>query len=274
MVRAPGTRRATLSAMPCSWEKVRLGPEGPLVTPLGLGSSYGLPGAEVERAFERGLNYFYWGSWRRDDFGAGLRRLARRHRDEMVVTVQSYTRVASWMRVSLERALRRLGLDHADVLLLGLWNRTPPRRIRAAARALRDAGLCRHLALSCHNRPAFEDHIAEPTWDSIMVRYNAAHPGAELDVFPHLGRRRRPGVIAYTATSWGHLLDPRRMPPGEATPRASDCYRFALTNPNVDLVLSGPKDAAQLDEAMAALDRGPMTPDELEWMKRVGAATG
>jgi aryl-alcohol dehydrogenase-like predicted oxidoreductase len=174
------------------------------------------------------------------------------------------------MRPSLERALSKLGLEYADVLLLGLWNRVPPARIRAAARELRELGLCRHLSISCHRRATFEEHIAEATWDSIMVRYNAAHPGAEEDVFPHLGRRRRPGVVAYTATCWGRLLDPRRTPPGEPTPRASDCYRFALSHPDVNLVLSGPKNAEQLDEAMAARDRGPMDPDELAWMKRVG----
>jgi hypothetical protein len=30
----------------------------------------------VEQAFDHGVNYFYWGSLRRKQFGAGLRRLA------------------------------------------------------------------------------------------------------------------------------------------------------------------------------------------------------
>ena len=38
-----------------------------------------------------------------------------------------------------------------------------------------------------------------------MIRYNAAHPGAEQDVFPHLAARQ-PAVVAYTATSWRKLL--------------------------------------------------------------------
>jgi hypothetical protein len=36
--------------------------------------------------------------------------------------------------------------------------------------------------------------------------------------------------------------------------------------------LIGPKNREELDEAMAALDRGPMDADELEWMRRVGKA--
>ena len=103
-----------------------------------------------------------------------------------------------------------------------------------------------------------------------MVRYNAAHPGAERDVFPHLGPRA-PGVLAFTATRWGSLLRPELVPEGEPTPRASDCYRFVLSSPHVHASLAGPKDGAELDEAMAALDRGPMSAEELAWMRRVGA---
>ena len=51
--------------------------------------------------------------------------------DELVVVVQTYTRVASLMRASLERALRKLGIEQADLLLLGWWNKPIPARIRA-----------------------------------------------------------------------------------------------------------------------------------------------
>jgi hypothetical protein len=34
--------------------------------------------------------------------------------------------------------------------------------------------------------------------------------------------------------------------------------------------LAAPKDAAQLDQALIALERGPMDADELAWMRRVG----
>jgi aryl-alcohol dehydrogenase-like predicted oxidoreductase len=115
---------------------------------------------------------------------------------------------------------------------------------------------------------------SDPRVDSIMLRYSAAHPGAEREVFPSLGSReeRRVGVVAYTATRWGMLLDPKRTPKGEATPRASDCYRFAMSDDHVDVCVTGPKNAEELDEALQAIERGPMSADELAWMKRVGAA--
>jgi aryl-alcohol dehydrogenase-like predicted oxidoreductase len=249
--------------------KTVLGRTGLDVGRLGLGSSYGVGAAGVEHAFERGVDLFYWGSARRPGFGAGVRAIAARERDRVRIVVQSYTRVARLMRRSLEGALRRLGTDHADLLLLGWWNAPPPRRIVDAAVALREAGRARHVMISCHHRPTFRELARDPAMGALMVRYNAAHPGAEEDVFPHLGPER-PGVVAYTATRWGQLVDPRHTPAGEPTPRGSDCYRFALSHPSVDVCLAGPKDAAELEEALAALDRGPMDPDELAWMKRVG----
>jgi aryl-alcohol dehydrogenase-like predicted oxidoreductase len=125
--------------------------------------------------------------------------------------------------------------------------------------------------ISCHERQMFKAFIGEPVFDAIMVRYNAAHPGAETEVFPYLSQRRV-GVVAYTATRWGSLLDARLTPKGEPTPTAADCYRFVLSNPNVDVCLAGPKDAQELEAVFTALDRGPMSEEELAWMKRVGAA--
>jgi len=241
------------------------------VSALGIGSSYGVSGDDVERAFERGVNFFFWGSRRRAGFGDGVRRLARTRRDEMVIAVQSYTRVGFLMGWSVRRALRALGTDYVDVLGLAWWNAPPPRRILDAARRLRDEGKVKRIMISCHDRPTFGAIVDDPTYDAIMVRYNAAHPGAEKDVFPHFARRR-PGSLAFTATRWGTLLDPRLTPPGERTPRATDCYRFSLSSPHVDACLCGPRDGRELDLALAALDEGPMSDDELAWMKKVGAS--
>lgn len=256
--------------MACSWERVPFGSTGMRVTPLGLGSHFGLLARDVERAVERGVNYIYWGTRRRPSFAEAVRNLGPARREDLVLVVQSYTRLSALMRPSLERALRELRTDYVDLLLLGWWNAPPPRKILDAALALKAAGKARAILISCHHRPTFEAFIDDPAYDGIMVRYNAAHPGAEREVFPRLSRRR-PGVVSYTATRWGSLLDPRFLPPGEPVPRPSDCYRFALSNPHVDVCLAGPSDAAQLDEALATLDRGPLAEDEMAWMRRVGA---
>jgi len=247
-----------------------LGRTGLRVGPLGVAASYGVPASAVERAFEHGVNYLYWGSMRRSGFAEAIRNLASQ-RDRLVVVVQSYSRIAPLLGWSLEHGLRAVRLEFADVLLLGIWNRPVPDRILDACRTLRERGLARFLAVSSHNRRLVPELAANSAFDIVHFRYNAAHPGAETDIFPHLPSEKRVGTVSFTATSWGQLLKPAKVPRGERIPTGSDCYRFVLTRPEVDLCLTGPANAAEMEEALKTLQRGPMDVDELAWMRRVGA---
>jgi aryl-alcohol dehydrogenase-like predicted oxidoreductase len=259
--------------MACSWNRVKLSSTNLNVVPLGLAASYGIGGREVERAFERGLNLFYWlgppGLPRPNDFGQAIRRIAGRDREKVVTIVQSYARSPHRMAKSIEKGLRALGLDYTDILTLGWWNLPPPEQLLDTASDLVHRGRARYIMISCHNRPNFPTLARDPRVNLLMIRYNAAHPGAELDVFPHLPAER-PGVVAYTTTSWGQLLKPSLVPQGERLPRAADCYRFVLSNPHVDACYSGAKNGVELDGAMEALDLGPLNEEELAWMRRVG----
>ena len=53
---------------------------------------------------------------------------------------------------------------------------------------------------------------------------------------------------------------------------AGDCYRLCLTSPHVDVVLSAPKTAAEVRENLAALEKGPLSDDEMTWMRDFGRA--
>ena len=45
-----------------------------------------------------------------------------------------------------------------------------------------------------------------------------------------------------------------------------------LSNPSVDVCLTGPSNPARMDPALEAFRRGPRFPEELAWMRRVGDA--
>ena len=251
-----------------------LGRTGLSVSRLGFGASYPAPAEALERAFhEKGLNFFLWGSGRKAPMADALGNLARSNRDEVVVAFQTYDKSGMLMRHFHEKGLRRLGIDHVDLLLLS-WMRGAPRGgMLSTALKLKEEGKVRYLGISTHDRPLAGRIAADPDSpiDAIMVRYNAAHTGAENDIFPHLPTTNRPGVIAFTATRWGQLVNPKKMPPGEEPLTAADCYRFALTSGHVNVCLTGPKTAQELDQNMKALELGPLSDEEMERVRRIGA---
>ena len=95
--------------------------------------------------------------------------------------------------------------------------------------------------------------------DCVMVRYNAAHRGAERDVFPVTQPLGLP-VIAYTALRWGALLRPTPDdPPAFVGSPAPAWYRFVLQHPAVAVTLAAPQTRAELDENLRVLDAaGPL----------------
>jgi aryl-alcohol dehydrogenase-like predicted oxidoreductase len=250
--------------------RATLGRSGLSVGPLGTSGGYGVDAGALRKAFDRGVNYFYHGSRR----AAGMRQAVRElvaagKRDELVIVLQSYSRIAALLERSVIRGLADLGVDHANVLLLGWFSKIPERMVERA-QGLREKGMFRHLAISGHRRPSFVAFAADPRVSVLHIRYNAAHTGAESEVFPHIGRDGRPGIVAYTATRWGTLLNPKRMPPGQPPLKARDAYRFVLSNPDFDVCICGPRNAAEMDEALTALDAGPLVAEEAERIRAVG----
>jgi aryl-alcohol dehydrogenase-like predicted oxidoreductase len=250
-----------------------LGRTGLKVGRLGLAASYGAPAQAFEEAFEHGCNYFYLGSGRHR---AGMRRAIRNlcrqgQRDRLVIAIQSYARFGFFMEWYLRRNLRAMEIEQADILILGAHNRRPLVGLVTRALEIKTKGLCRFLAMSGHQRQLFPPMAAEGTFDSFHVRYNAAHRGAEEEIFPHLQGDKRPGIVSYTATSWGQLLNPKKMPSGESVPASSDCYRFVLSNPAVDVCMCGPRNIEQMRAALPALDLGSLGEDDMARMRRIGA---
>ena len=247
-----------------------LGRTGLKVGRFGLSASYGTPAQAIEEAFEHGVNYLYWGALRRGPMAKGIRRLARKNRDKMVVVIQNYWPWAKLMPQSLERALREVRIEYADVLLFSTLRRRPNQRAIDAGQELKKRGLVRHLGLACHHRPRFAEVEKEKIFDVYHIRYNAVHRGAEKDVFPLLPEEDGPGIVIFTATCHTKLLRRDCVPKSERTPKAGDCYRFVLSHPSAHVCVSGPINLQQSRENVGILELGPMTEDELAWMRRVG----
>ncbi|MBI5078451.1 aldo/keto reductase [Candidatus Saganbacteria bacterium] len=251
-----------------------LGSAGLDTCALGVAGGYGVPTKSLEEAFERGVNYFYHGSLRRQGMNQAIKNIcAKGKRDKLIIAAQDYMRMSKGLvRWSFDRFLAKTGLDYVDVLLLGWHNTDPDRATLETALDLKTRGLIKHIAISGHNRKAFPEFAKSGIYGVFHFRYNAVHNGAETDIFPFLPSTGRPGTVVYTATCWKKLLNASHPANAERKVSASDCYRFVLSNPSVDMVITGPKSAVEMIEALRTLELGPMSSGELEWMRKVGSS--
>lgn len=238
---------------------------------LGLSGSFGLDEAGAREALER-IQYLFWFP-NMKGLTAALKDAVRRDRARYVVASGPILgHFPGWVRKAAEKRLRTLGTDYLDVLQLSWLSKMSAftGAVQDELLRLKEEGKIRAIGVTTHDRPRAGRLAEESIVDLLQIRYNAAHPGAEKDVFPHLARRR-PALVAYTATSWRKLLKRPRGWKGTVM-NAGDCYRWALASPHVDVVLSGPRTVTELRENLAAVDRGPLSKDELAWMRDFGRA--
>lgn len=254
--------------------RASLGGNGRTLFRLGLSASYRPGDRAIRRALEEGVDYLF-------AFGIDtqmtrvIRGLTADQRDRVAIGTGGYNWLV-WhppLRKSLDNALRRLRTDRIDVFhYLGIMkpaDLTP--RVRDEMAALRADPRVGAIAVSCHDRRFAGELAANGDVDVLMIRYNAAHPGAETDIFPHLGAHRT-GIVAYTATRWSYLLRrPKGWPADRPVATAGQCYRFVLSDPHVGVVLTAPRSERELVENLAEVRRGPLPEDELAFMRAFGA---
>ena len=251
------------------------GKTGLKICRLGLSASY-RPGKEtVLKAIDEGINFFFCYGFDTHMTHA-LRDAMKGRREQFVVATGPYNLLLGHtdFRRTLEKRLRQLRTDYIDVFLfLGvLKEKHFPPRLREELYRLREEVKIRAIGISTHNRKFAGQLISEGALDAIMMRYNAAHRGAEQDIFPNL-EPHHPGVISYTATRWGYLLRrPKTWPKDGRIPTAGECYRFVLSNPHVHVCLTAPSKMKQLEENIAALRQGPLSAEDMEFMRKFGDA--
>jgi aryl-alcohol dehydrogenase-like predicted oxidoreductase len=241
------------------------------VSPLGLACNFGIDAGVVERALhEHGINYFFV-TMRADAGVDGVKRLVESgYRDRIVIASGANVPFGWSVRREWEKNARALRVEQLDVFHLfwvqAHWYVTG-NTWREMVK-LKEEGKVRALAISCHDRLLAARLASELGLDALMIRYNAAHRGAEREIFDRLPKDR-PAIVAYTATRWGRLLKPAA---GLAPMTPAECYRFALSNPSVDVVLCGPKTADELAQDCAGVELGPLPPARLEAVRGFGDA--
>ena len=249
---------------------------------MGIAGNYGITSDDARWAADQGANYWVYGFSYARKIGDGIRDVIHRDRDAHVVAMLGGGFFGWQVRRSVESALRKLNTDYLDVYKLGWLGKTSWLRFGVVETLLKlkEEGKIRTIGTSIHDRKRAGKLALDSDIDLFMLRYNAKHPGAEVDIFPHLDKRN-PAIVSYTALAWRQLIRPVKgieMPPWPGDGDASQpppltpalCYRFVLSSPHVHMVLTGPQNREQLKENFAALEAGPLSEEELAWIREYG----
>jgi predicted aldo/keto reductase-like oxidoreductase len=239
---------------------------GKPVCRLGLASRGGsaLSSDDVLHAIERGINFLNWPG--NADTPGGPDGLSEAiamlgpQRESVVVCVQFGARTAAEAAGELRSILASLRSEYIDVLTFYYVERHEEWRLLIGpngaleyCRAAKRDGVVRFLGVTSHQRRVAVAMARSGLLDALMIRYNAAHRGAENEVFPDTDAMGIP-VIAYTSLRWGALLAPTPDdPPGFRVPPAADWYRFVLQSRSVAVALVAPNDRAELEQDLTVL---------------------
>ena len=267
--------------LPRLTDRVPLG-DGLLVSPICLGS--------VERpdvvlaAWEAGINFFFitadmhWPLY--EPLRRGLTALFKKPgaRESVVVCSAAYVTQPDFCVMPHEEVIAAVpGLERLDVVTMGgvypgdFKQRLP---IYQRHRASSFVG-CKAIGASFHDRKTARKAIDDAAVDLAFVRFNAGHPGAQHDLFPHLPKGRRTRVFNFkTIDGWvpPEELTELGLDPRSWQPHPVDHYRFALSQPALDGVLaalSHPREVRQLADALSA---GPLAAADQQYLLTLAKA--
>lgn len=237
---------------------------------LGLACNFGVDTNGIQQILEDKVNYIYWTPGMKKATPV-IKELLQKDRERYILATGPTT---GWwkgnIRKFVEKTLSELKIEYLDILQihwLGVISSWSP-KISEEMMKLREEGKTRAIGISIHNRPRAGKLAEEGVLDSFMIRYNAAHPGAEKEVFPFIHKDRH-NITAYTATRWRKLLKRPKKWEGKV-PTAGDCYRFCLDNEHVNVTLCGLKNYEQYLENIQEIEKGPLSDEEMGWMREFG----
>lgn len=260
-------------------DDIRLSPRpfgntGLLAAPLGLGGSYGISAEDTEYAFhELGINYFFVTPTMKG-LAEGVRRLIKAgHRDKIIIGSGANLPFGATVPRAFAKSAKYFGVEQIDIFHL-FWVQShwyvEGNTWKAMAK-LKEEGKIKGLAISCHDRVMARALTDELHLDALMIRYNAAHRGAEKEIFAGLSQNLSdsPAIVSYTATRWGRLLKPVKEFKAMSAP---ECYRFALSHPRVNVVLCGARNRDELLTNTKGVLEGPLPESRMAEVRQFGDA--
>ena len=224
---------------------------------------------DVLSALERGVNYWNW-CGHEDGMSEAIRELGSR-RDQVVIAIQLNAREHREALRELDGILTQLKTDYVDIVTFyyveteAEWSQiSSPQGSLGSMERARSGGRLKMTGLTTHQRRLAQRILASRRLDLLMLRYNAAHRGAEKEIFP-LAQQLEVPLVSFTGLRWKALLSATcEDPDGFTPPPAREWYRFVLAHPVISVALMAPGEKKQLVENLKLLTDW-RSPTQLEY---------
>lgn len=242
---------------------------------IGLGGEYEISTDDVRYALDRGINLIWWDkAWPK--MTAALQTLTKSQRGNIIIAAGSESRTIKGFEMALNIHTEALKTDYIDLFIcyyINTWEEMELLQSNVGAlnalREAREKGTIRATAFTAHDRPLAARIAATGAFDVAILRYNAAHVGAESEVFPII-QEQQMGLCIYTPTRWGQLLE---KPQGwnSSPPKPHELFRFTLEHPAVNLAFTAPKNRNELDQNLKAVENDyELSPERLDELRAYG----
>jgi aryl-alcohol dehydrogenase-like predicted oxidoreductase len=249
--------------------------DGAPASSLGLAAAPGQDPKCVRRAFAGGINYFFFYGPGHGSFIEELSSLVARQREQVIVATGSGSRRITGLRTARRKLAALLGIEALDIFFIEYVHPGDNPEVIFGKNGVLDElrhwkenGWVRKVGATAHDRSLARRLATDPRVDVVMHRFNMAHRKAAQEVFLAAAKARTP-IVAFTATRWGTLLEPYADWPGPL-PTASDCYRYCLAQPAVQVVLTAPGSLAELEQNLNVLELPPMNKTQCRHWERFG----
>jgi len=232
----------------------------------------------IQKAFELGVNYidsapYYCNNLSEVTVGKAL----KGWHNKVYVSTKNPVEDSSgahW-RERLEKSLKNLDIDYID--FYHMWGigledfRTnmdvPDGPVEAALKA-RDEGLIKHISFSYHDKPEnFAPIVDSGYFESVLMQYNLMDRSNEKNI--DYAQEKGLGVVIMGPVGGGRLGAPSpvisELLKEKSQSSAETALRFVLSNPHVNVALSGMNTLEMVEEnAKVASVGGRLTEAELE----------
>ncbi len=268
-------------------ETRRLGKTELQVSRIGFGGMT-IPGvskeqavATVHKALDLGINFIDTArAYGNGDSEAKIGEVMRTRRDECYLSSRSPKMDYQGMQAAIDESLRTLGVDYIDLYEPHDVSRTDMyERLMSEDGALKalheakQAGKIRLIGVTGHNWGLMQKLLQSGEFDAALVTYNIANREAETEVIP-LAKQLDVGLFVMKVFGNSRLFE--LSPPDEnRKPTVDECLRFALSNPDFPMILTGVKSPEEIEQNVSIANTyAPLTEAEQKAIRQFGDRLG